>query len=191
MPRRPDRQVFVNVDWLAEHLGEPHIRLLDARYVYPNEQPQGDEMYTQGHIPGAIYVHWRQDLSVNTPPVPNLILPADAFAEKMGHLGVDADTTVIVYDVGNVIWSLTGHECFRRRLDDLARPGQAGLLPGGGPSFEDKHTIVTIVAQCPPDASCPNHIAHIVDNHRGAYGHVSRLVNPDLSEVVVQFILRN
>ena len=105
MPRRPDRQVFVNVEWLAEHLEEPNIRLLDARYVYPNEQPQGDEMYAQGHIPGAIYVHWRGDLSVNTPPVPNLILPADAFAEKMGHLGVDTNTTVIVYDVGNVIWS--------------------------------------------------------------------------------------
>ena len=35
----------------------------------------------------------------------NHLLPADAFAEKMGHLGVDTNTTVIVYDVGNVIWS--------------------------------------------------------------------------------------
>lgn len=105
MPRRPDRQVFVSVDWLAEHLHDDDLRILDARYAYPGESPQGEEMYAAGHIPGATFVHWRRDLSVNTPPVPNLVLGPEAFAAKMGQLGVDADTTVIVYDVGNVIWA--------------------------------------------------------------------------------------
>lgn len=105
MPRRPDRQVFVSVDWLAEHLDDDNLRIIDARYVYPNESPQGDEMYTAGHIPGAIYRHWRRDLSVNTPPVPNLLLGPEEFAAKMGQLGVDDQTTVVVYDVGNVIWA--------------------------------------------------------------------------------------
>lgn len=105
MPRRTDRQVFVSVDWLAEHLDDEQVRIVDARYAYPNEQPQGENMYAANHIPGAIFVHWRQDLSLNTPPVPNLLLGPDAFAAKMGDLGVDADTTVVVYDVGNVIWA--------------------------------------------------------------------------------------
>ncbi len=105
MPRRPDRQIFVSVDWLAAHLDDDRVRILDARYVYPQEQPQGEEMYAAGHIPGAIYVHWRTDLSVNTPPMPNKLLGPDAFAAKMGQLGVDAETTVVVYDVGNVIWA--------------------------------------------------------------------------------------
>ena len=105
MPRRPDRQVFVSVDWLAEHLDDDNLRIIDARYVYPNESPQGDEMYAAGHIPGAIYQHWRRDLSVNTPPVPNLLLGSEEFAAKMDQLGVDDQTTVVVYDVGNVIWA--------------------------------------------------------------------------------------
>jgi thiosulfate/3-mercaptopyruvate sulfurtransferase len=105
MPRRTDRQVFVSVDWLAEHLDDEQVRIIDARYAYPNEQPQGEDMYTANHIPGSIFVHWRRNLSLNTPPVPNLLLGPDAFAAKMGELGVDADTTVVVYDVGNVIWA--------------------------------------------------------------------------------------
>ncbi|ETW99805.1 MAG: hypothetical protein ETSY1_13655 [Candidatus Entotheonella factor] len=105
MPRRPDRQVFVSVHWLAEHLHDDNLRIFDARFVYPNESPQGEEMYEAGHIPGATFVHWRRDLSVNTQPVPNLVLGPEAFAAKMSQLGVDADTTVVVYDIGNVIWA--------------------------------------------------------------------------------------
>jgi thiosulfate/3-mercaptopyruvate sulfurtransferase len=105
MPRRSDRQVFVSPEWLEEHLHDDAVRILDARYAYPNEPLQGEEMYANGHIPGAVFVHWRKELSVNVPPVPNLLLGPEAFASKMGQLGVDADTTVVVYDVGNVIWA--------------------------------------------------------------------------------------
>lgn len=105
MPRQSDRQVFVSVDWLEQHLDDDQVRIIDARFVYPNESPQGEERYAAAHIPGAIFVHWRRDLSVNTPPVPNLLLGPDEFAAKMGALGVDADTTVVVYDIGNVIWA--------------------------------------------------------------------------------------
>jgi thiosulfate/3-mercaptopyruvate sulfurtransferase len=100
MPRRPDRQAFVSVDWLAKHLHDDDLRILDARYVYPHESPQGEEMYEAGYIPGATYVHWQRDLSVNTQPVPNLVLGPEAFAAKMSQLGIDADTTVVAYDLG-------------------------------------------------------------------------------------------
>ena len=97
MPRHPDRQIFVTVDWLVEHVHDANLRILDARFVPPTAvNPRGDALYAAGHIPGAIFVHWRQDLSTNTPPVPNRLLEADAFAAKMGQFGVDAATTVIV-----------------------------------------------------------------------------------------------
>lgn len=106
MPRHPDRQVFVSVEWLAEHLHDANLRIIDGRFVAPGaSKPSGEELYAAGHIPGAIFVHWRRDLSTNTPPVPNLLLEAGAFAAKMGHYGVDADTTVVIYDLGDVIWA--------------------------------------------------------------------------------------
>ena len=106
MPRRPDRQIFVSVDWLAAHVHDANLRLMDARFVPPTEtHPRGDAVYAAGHIPGAIFVHWRQDLSTNTPPVPNRLLEAEAFAAAMGQFGVDATTTVIVYDPGDENWA--------------------------------------------------------------------------------------
>jgi thiosulfate/3-mercaptopyruvate sulfurtransferase len=106
MPRQPDRQIFVSVDWLAEQLHNANLRIIDARAgASTATHPRGDAAYAAGHIPGAIFVHWRQDLSVNTPPVPNLLLDAEAFAAKMGQFGVDADTTVVVYDPGDENWA--------------------------------------------------------------------------------------
>src|SRR5687768_10131632 len=101
MPRRPDRQIFVTVDWLAAHMHDANLRIMDARFVPSTAtHPRGDALYADGHIPGAIFVHWRQDLSTNVPPVPNRLLDAGAFAAQMGQFGVDAATTVIIYDPG-------------------------------------------------------------------------------------------
>jgi thiosulfate/3-mercaptopyruvate sulfurtransferase len=106
MPRRPDRQIFVSVDWLVDHLHDANLRIIDARFVPPTAaHPRGDALYAAGHIPGAVFVHWRQDLSTNTPPVPNRLLEAEPFAAKMGQFGVDAATTVVIYDPGDENWA--------------------------------------------------------------------------------------
>lgn len=106
MPRSKERQVFVSVDWLTEHLRDDDLRILDARIVDPTEShPRGEGLYAEGHIPGAVFVHWRKDLSLDTPPVPNRLLGPEGFAAQMGQLGVDAQSTVVVYDLGNVNWA--------------------------------------------------------------------------------------
>jgi thiosulfate/3-mercaptopyruvate sulfurtransferase len=106
MPRRPDRQAFVSLDWLAEHLDDVDLRIIDARFVYPTQpKPWGEELYAAGHIPGAVFVHWRKDLSLNTQPVPNKLLGPEAFAARMSQIGVDAHTTVVAYDLGDIIWA--------------------------------------------------------------------------------------
>lgn len=145
MPRQPDRQVFVSVDWLADHLNDENIRILDARYVYPDESPQGEEMYVSGHIPGATFVHWRRDLSVNTPPVPNLVLEPDAFAAKAGQLGIDDETTVVVYDIGNVIWAARIWWALRYYGHD-----KVYVLEGGAAAWEGAGKPMTARVIAPP-----------------------------------------
>jgi len=145
MPRRPDRQVFVSVEWLAEHLADDQVRIIDARYAYPHERPQGEEMYAAGHIPGAVFVHWRRDLSVNTPPVPNLILGPEAFAAKVGQLGIDADTTVVVYDVGNVIWAARIWWALRYYSHD-----KVFVLDGGAAAWQAANQPWTAEVPTPP-----------------------------------------
>jgi thiosulfate/3-mercaptopyruvate sulfurtransferase len=145
MPRRSDRQIFVSVEWLEAHLNDDQVRIIDARYAYPNEPLQGAEMYANGHIPGAVFVHWRNDLSVNTPPVPNLLLGPDAFADKMGQLGVDADTTVVVYDLGNVIWAARIWWALRYYGHD-----RVYVLDGGAAAWQAAGKAWTTAVEQPP-----------------------------------------
>jgi thiosulfate/3-mercaptopyruvate sulfurtransferase len=147
MPRRPDRQIFVGVDWLAAHLQDANLRIMDARMVSPTEaHPRGDALYTTGHIPGAIFVHWRQDLSTNTPPVPNRLLDAEAFASAMGQCGVEAVTTVVIYDPGDENWAARIWWALKYYGHD-----QVYVLAGGAAAWQEAgHPWTTTVVQPPP-----------------------------------------
>ena len=102
MPRDPNRQVFVTPDWLETHLNDDNLQVLDVRYAPPSEGVDCRELYAASHIPGAVYIHWREDLSVDAPPTPNLVASPDQVAAKLGAAGIDGNTTVVLYDRGEV-----------------------------------------------------------------------------------------
>ena len=176
MPRRPDRQVFVSPDWLAEHLSDANVRILDARYVYPNQHPQGEELYAAGHIPGAVFVHWRRDLSVNTPPVPNLILDPEAFAAKVGQLGIDAATTVVVYDIGNVIWAARIWWSLRYYGHD-----KVFVLDGGAAAWQAAHLPWTTEVITPPVKTFTPRIRPAM---RASQAHVRSAIDDDQTTII-------
>lgn len=133
MPRSKERQVFVSVDWLTEHLRDDDLRIIDARLASPTGlHPGGQADYAEGHIPGAVFVHWRKDLSLDTNPVPNLLLGPEAFADKMGQFGVDAQTKVVVYDLGNVNWAARIWWALRYYGHD-----NVYVLEGGGAAWQE------------------------------------------------------
>ena len=94
------QEKFANPHLLAEsqevaaHLGDPQQRLVDLRTA---AEPKGSEAYGKGHIPGAVYVAYREldDVSANRQGFP--ILPAKA-EELFGKLGIDGNVHVVAYD---------------------------------------------------------------------------------------------
>ena len=85
-------EVLVDPEWVAEHLDDPAVRIVDARdssYLYP-----------YGHIPGAVLVDIWDELCC-----PSDIMDAEPFARLMGHKGIGDDTTVVVYDDAGGLWS--------------------------------------------------------------------------------------
>lgn len=86
---------FVETDWLAAHLDDPQVRIIDMRYYWNHP---GLEDYTEGHIPGAHYMHWDIELSDPNHPVKFMLLPPEKLAALMGRLGVDNSMTVVAYD---------------------------------------------------------------------------------------------
>jgi thiosulfate/3-mercaptopyruvate sulfurtransferase len=89
---KPD--VLVSTDWVAAHLNDPSIRLVES-----NEDVL---LYDTGHIPGAVNIDWHADL--NDPLVRDYI-NAEQFAALLSRHGITPDTTVVFYGDKNNWWA--------------------------------------------------------------------------------------
>ncbi|MEI7768480.1 MAG: sulfurtransferase [Chloroflexales bacterium] len=115
---------LVSAAWLAEHLDDPQVRVVDIRgKVLPPTDPKPHyfarpEDYAAGHIPGAAYIDWTRDIVDLDDPVPAQVAPAAKIAALFGGLGIGDDTVVVAYDdwfsmyAGRLLWVLRyyGHE---------------------------------------------------------------------------------
>jgi thiosulfate/3-mercaptopyruvate sulfurtransferase len=80
------KPVLVTTDWLAEHLSDPGLVVAEV-----DENP---DLYDEGHIRGAVKLHWRDDLQ---DPVERDLIEKDEFERLMGSLGIGNDTTLVLY----------------------------------------------------------------------------------------------
>ncbi len=94
---------FVAGDWLAEHIFDADIQILDARMAPAGQEHLRDMSaeYLTGHLPGAVYFDI-EALSDHTSPLPHMMPRAEAFAVAMRELGVSSDKHLIIYDEGNL-----------------------------------------------------------------------------------------
>jgi thiosulfate/3-mercaptopyruvate sulfurtransferase len=80
------KDVLVTTDWLAEHLGDEGLVVAEV-----DENP---DLYEDGHIFGAVKLHWEDDLQ---DPIERDIVEKGDFERLMGARGIGNDTTVILY----------------------------------------------------------------------------------------------
>jgi len=88
---------FVSTDWLAEHLGDPNIAIVDGSFYLPALKRDATAEYLAAHIPGAVQfdIDAIADHSTN---LPHMLPSADVFTEAVGKLGIGDGMTVVVYD---------------------------------------------------------------------------------------------
>lgn len=88
---------IVSTSWLAMHLDDPNVRVVDSTWYLPNVGREGRADYEAGHIPGAVF--WDLDgIADPTDPLPHMRPSADDFKRHMEALGIGDDTFVVVYD---------------------------------------------------------------------------------------------
>jgi thiosulfate/3-mercaptopyruvate sulfurtransferase len=103
-------EVLVTTAWVEEHLDDAGVVVAEV-----DENP---DVYDEGHIPGAVKLHWREDLQ---DAIERDLISKDAFEALMGRLGISNDTTIVVYGDKNnwfaayAYWYLKiyGHEDVR------------------------------------------------------------------------------
>lgn len=87
----------VSTEWLAAHLGEGDLRILDCTWHHPSTNLDGRTQYRGRHLPGAVHFDIDQ-VADKTNPLPHMLPKAEDFAAKMGLLGVGTGDRVVVYD---------------------------------------------------------------------------------------------
>jgi thiosulfate/3-mercaptopyruvate sulfurtransferase len=80
------KPVLVTTEWLAEHLNDEDVVVAEV-----DENP---DVYDEGHIAGAIKLHWRDDLQ---DPVERDLVDKPTFERLMSERGVSNDTTLVLY----------------------------------------------------------------------------------------------
>lgn len=106
-------EFIVETAWLADHLTDPGVVVLDGttHLMPPPPVPynvvSGRADFERGHIPGAQFVDIDVDLSdPDQAPGLHFMLPsAERFAAAMGRLGISNETTVVCYATANHWWA--------------------------------------------------------------------------------------
>jgi thiosulfate/3-mercaptopyruvate sulfurtransferase len=130
------KPVLVTTDWLADHLNDESVAVAEA-----DENP---DLYDEAHIPGAVKLHWQDDLQ---DPVERDLVDKPTFERLMGERGISNDTTVVLYGDKNnwfaayAYWYLKiyGHEDVR-------------LLDGGRQKWTDEGRELTAETPQPEQA---------------------------------------
>jgi thiosulfate/3-mercaptopyruvate sulfurtransferase len=95
----PNDDPLVSTEWLAGHLDDPKVKVIDASYKMPGVLPLPSEDYLGAHIPGAVF------FNVNTiadpdDPRPHMYPGSEQFARDVSALGISSGDTVVAYDSG-------------------------------------------------------------------------------------------
>ncbi|MDH5747886.1 MAG: 3-mercaptopyruvate sulfurtransferase [Rhodospirillales bacterium] len=90
-------EALIETDWLAEHLEDPEIRILDASFFLPAMGRDAEIEFELRHIPGArrFDVNAVADTATD---LPHMLPDADFFAKTVGGMGIGNNTRVVVYD---------------------------------------------------------------------------------------------
>ena len=112
--RFPNAHLLVGTDWLADHLHDADLRLVEV--TAPGAG------YKFGHIPGAAYLNLDDLLTGTVTGVRRTVGPLDQVADVLGRLGLASDRPIVVYDefggtrAAQTFWLLEYLGCDRVRF---------------------------------------------------------------------------
>lgn len=102
---------LVSTQWLCDHLGSDGLVVVDATVVAATGADgrvgyaSGAEQFRAGHVPGAVFADLLDPFSDPAGRFPFTRPGAEAFAEAAAALGVDSETTVVIYDAAVGQWA--------------------------------------------------------------------------------------
>lgn len=169
-----DPKTLVSTDWLAAHLKDPDLRILDASWYMPAQNRDARAEYLAGHIPGARFFDIDEvaDLRSN---LPHMAPPPEKFISRMRAMGVGDGHQVVVYDGTGLFSAARVWWTFR-----LMGKMDVAVLDGGLPKWRAEGREIEDMAPIVKDrhitVSRQNHLVRDVTQ----VAHAAKLVEAEI-----------
>ncbi|UWQ25245.1 3-mercaptopyruvate sulfurtransferase [Leisingera aquaemixtae] len=125
-----DPKTLVSTDWLAAHLKDPDLRVLDASWYLPQQGRDARAEYEAAHIPGARFFDI-DEISDNRSDLPHMVPPVEKFMSKLRAMGVGDGHQVVIYDGAGLFSAARVWWLFR-----LMGQANVAVLDGGFPKWQ-------------------------------------------------------
>ena len=126
----PTSRWLVSTDWLAEHLRDGNLVVVDGSYFLPTEQRDAHAEFRSGHIPGAVFFDI-EAISDHSTDLPHMLPGTTHFSEAVGALGIGDGDTVVAYDSAGLYSAARVWWTFR-----IFGAKQVFILDGGLPKWK-------------------------------------------------------
>ncbi len=125
-----DPKTLVSTDWLAAHLQNPDLRILDASFYLPDMGRDAAAEYQAGHIPAARFFDI-DEISDHRSDLPHMVPPVEKFMSRMRAMGVGDGHQVVVYDGAGLFTAARVWWLFK-----LMGKADVAVLDGGFPKWQ-------------------------------------------------------
>ncbi len=131
-----DPKTLVSTSWLAEHLKDPDLRILDASWYMASDGRDPQAEYAASHIPGARFFDI-SEISDHRSEMPHMAPPVEKFMSRMRAMGVGDGHQIVVYDTAGLFSAARVWWLFR-----LMGKTDIAVLDGGMPKWiADGHPV--------------------------------------------------
>jgi thiosulfate/3-mercaptopyruvate sulfurtransferase len=125
-----DPRTLVSTRWLAEHLADPDLRVIDASWYLPDMGRNARAEYDAAHVPGARHFDI-DELSDQRSALPHMAPPVEKFISRMRAMGIGDGHQVVVYDGMGLFSAARVWWLFR-----LMGKQDVAVLDGGFPKWQ-------------------------------------------------------
>jgi thiosulfate/3-mercaptopyruvate sulfurtransferase len=125
-----DPKTLVSTAWLAAHLKDPDLRVIDASWYLADMSRNAKAEYQAGHIPGARFFDI-DEITDNRSNLPHMAPPPEKFISRMRAMGIGDGHQVVVYDGAGLFSAARVWWTFR-----LMGKMDVAVLDGGFPKWK-------------------------------------------------------
>lgn len=125
-----DPKTLVSTDWLAQHINDPDLRIIDASFYLPDMNRDARAEYSAAHIPGARFFDI-DDISDHRSDLPHMAPTTEKFMSRMRAMGIGDGHQVVVYDGAGLFSAARVWWLFR-----LMGKMDIAVLDGGFPKWQ-------------------------------------------------------